>query len=355
MTRILESLGDLATMALRRLPPELAHDAGVAALASVAGQRLAQLVSVPQDSRLQVVLPGIGKLQHPVGLAAGFDKDARAIPSLAALGFSYIEVGAVTPRPQPGNPKPRLFRYPGEGSLINRMGFNSAGVDTIQQRLVQLGWDNEACPIGINLGKNKDTPLEEAHRDYLTVQDKLRNLARFFVVNVSSPNTPGLRSLATPAFLKELASGFGDDLRRVWVKFDPDMEKPVFQDLVSAVAQLGYAGLVLCNTHRVERPEPGGLSGRPVLNLANQALTWAWEVHRGSTPMIGVGGIMTGKDVLNKVALGATAVQIYTSFVYSGPWVVARILNEIRESMDQADISSLESMRGSAYSGHVSK
>lgn len=348
MTRFLESFGYAATVCLRQFPPELAHDAGVAALASPGGSLLSHLVKVPATGGLKVTLPGVGALPHPVGLAAGFDKDARAIPALAALGFSYIEVGAVTPKPQPGNPKPRLFRYPRDRSLINRMGFNSAGVDTVHQRLSQLCWDNDACPLGINLGKNKDTPLEHAHRDYLAVYEKLRGSARFFVVNVSSPNTPGLRSLATPAFLRELAAGFGDDIGRVWVKFDPDMEKHVFQALVDTVGQFGYAGLVLCNTHRVEQPEPGGLSGRPVFDLANQALSWAWEVHSGGIPVIGVGGIMSGADVLTKIALGACAVQIYTSFVYSGPWVVARLLRELTESMHNAGIQALDEARGSA-------
>ncbi|NDE18545.1 quinone-dependent dihydroorotate dehydrogenase, partial [bacterium] len=275
-----------------------------------------------------------------------------AIHGLASLGFSQIEIGAVTPRAQPGNPAPRLFRYPAEQALINRMGFNNDGMDAIRDRLTAALRDRndfDRCVLGVNLGKNKDTPAEGALDDFLKVHDSLKDVARFFVMNLSSPNTPGLRDLARPDFLRQAAVGYGPDIKRVWIKFDPDMEKARFQELINEVGRSGFAGVVLTNTHRVEKPEAGGLSGRPVARLSNRMLEWAWEVHRGALPMIGVGGIMTGRDVLDKIMRGAFAVQIYTAFIYRGPLVVTQLLREFEMEMRQHGFDTVAGAIGTYY------
>jgi dihydroorotate dehydrogenase len=344
-------LGRLATSLLRVLPAELAHECGLSVLKSPLGNWLGRLVDIPTDQALQLDVRGIGALDHPIGLAAGFDKNASALASLSGLGFSFIEVGAVTPRSQPGNPRPRLFRNVAEQSLVNRMGFNNDGADVVGRRIVEFTSERSGCPIGVNLGKNKDTPADRALDDYLSSYVATKERASFFVVNVSSPNTPGLRELASPGFIKTLAGAFGSDLPRVWVKFDPDMEKDRFQQLIETVAASGYAGVVLTNTHRVESPQPGGLSGRPLFPLANRALQWSWEVHRGGLVTIGVGGVMDGEDAFQKIALGADVVQIYTALAYDGPLVVSNILRGLRGKLQSLGLKSISDARGLAYAG----
>jgi dihydroorotate dehydrogenase len=347
--------GRLATAALRMLPSEMAHDIGLTFLKSPAGVWLGRLVDLPADESLRVEVRGLGELNHPIGLAAGFDKNAVALPALAGLGFSFIEVGAVTPYAQPGNPRPRLFRMAADRALVNRMGFNNDGAPAVGRRIssfrakLDSDCNQRGFPVGVNLGKNKDTPPDSAIQDYWSAFAATKDGGSFFVVNISSPNTPGLRQLATPEFLRDLATGFGIDLNRVWVKFDPDMDREKFQQLIQTVGDAGYAGVVLSNTHRVEGPEAGGLSGKPLFALANRTLEWAWEVHRGAMATIGVGGVMSGEDAFRKVALGADAIQIYTAFVYEGPWVVARIANGLLQQMQKIGLKSLRDARGIAY------
>lgn len=337
---------------LRSLPPEFAHEVAIRALALDSRIRgvpvgLASAGAGDQLLDLACDIPGLGRLAHPIGLAAGFDKNGVAFPALARLGFSHIEIGAVTPRPQPGNPRPRLFRYGADRSLINRMGFNNDGVDKIASRLAGLNWRHDLCPVGVNIGKNKDTPATGAIDDFLRVHAAFKGSASFFVVNLSSPNTPGLRALANPVFVREIASAFGAETRRLWLKFDPDMSRDTLQGLVAAAGECGFAGLVLTNTHRVENPEAGGQSGSPLAPLSNRTLEWSWEVHRGKIPTIGVGGIMSGRDAFDKIVRGSHAVQIYTAFVYRGPSVVARMLDELREEMRAHGFRSLAEAWGS--------
>jgi dihydroorotate dehydrogenase len=274
------------------------------------------------DVELSVSIPGIGRVKHPIGLAAGFDKNCHSPQGFADLGFSMIEVGTVTPFAQAGNPKPRLFRQPEQRAIINRMGFNNDGSKTVAERVAKLRWEHDKIPLGINLGKNKNTPMERALDDYIESYQVFKGLCRYYVVNISSPNTPGLRDLASTQFLGELAQAFSREEKGVWVKLDPDMSKQQFQSLVEVIADRGFSGIILTNTHRVEWPETGGQSGHPVAIASTRCLEWAWEVHRGQLPMIGCGGILSGADIFEKIIRGASAVQIYTALVYRGPWVV---------------------------------
>ena len=343
---------EFGTRALQQLQPEVAHDIAMKFLSLDPLRFLPQPALDPLNVSCQMEVPGIGLLPHPVGLAAGFDKNALAVSSLRRLGFSSIEIGAVTPLAQAGNPRPRLFRYRSEQSLINRMGFNNDGIEAIRARLnaAKSVADSKAtCPLGINIGKNKDTVPGAAIDDFLQVHAGFKDLAHFFVINLSSPNTPGLRELATPEFIAEVARQFGSEVKKIWIKFDPDMNRDTFQKLIEATGDAGMAGLVLTNTHRVTAPESGGLSGRPLLARSNTALEWAWHVHQGKIPMIGVGGILTGRDIVEKISRGASAVQIYTALAYRGPWVVSGLLNEAVIRLQELGLSSLKEAYGSHY------
>lgn len=337
------------TALLRLLPAELAHDIGLWMLER---DLLGSLPQPRYDSLVEglaLPLPGIGDLPHPIGLAAGFDKNARAPRGFAGMGFSFLEIGTITPRPQAGNPRPRLFRLEDQLGLINRMGFNSDGAERVAARLRRLNWRHDSSPLGINLGKNKDTAPEAAIEDYSFGLETFAPYAKYFVINVSSPNTEGLRGLANEQFLRELASRHRSELHRIWVKLDPDMPKKAFQLLIEALAASGYQGLILSNTHRVERPERGGLSGHPLTSQATACLEWAHEVLRGSLPIIASGGILSGQDVFQRIARGASAVQIYTSLVYRGPHAVALMLRELRAEMDLRGYRFLSDVKGSYY------
>lgn len=339
----------LGTAAMRMLPAEAAHDLGMWILE----KDLLRFAPMPTYgsslSGLNMSVPGIGELVHPLGLAAGFDKNARAPKGFSRMGLSFLEVGTVTPRPQGGNPKPRLFRLDDQLGLINRMGFNSEGSAKVRQRLQKASWTHDVIPLGINLGKNKDTKMDAAIEDYSQGIEALGPFAKYFVINVSSPNTSGLRGLANEHFLKELALRHRDQLGKLWVKLDPDMPRSDFQQLVKALAEIGFQGLILTNTHRVEWPEVGGMSG-PAINAQSTAcLQWAYEVTRGALPLIASGGLMTGQDVFQRIARGASAVQIYSALVYRGPLAVYSILRELKAEMDLRGFSFLSDVKGSYY------
>lgn len=337
------------TALLRLLPAEAAHDVGMWMLE----RDLIDFLPLPSLSPLldgmDAQVPGVGDLAHPIGLAAGFDKNARAPKGFSRMGLSFLELGTITPRPQSGNPKPRLFRLEDQDGLINRMGFNSHGAERVRSRLEKLAWNHDPVPLGINLGKNKDTSEDAAIEDYSHGLEVFAPYARYFVINVSSPNTEGLRGLANEHFLKELAFRHKKDLGKIWVKLDPDMPKKTFQSLVQALAEAGFQGLVLTNTHRVEQPEKGGMSGHPIALQANACLEWAYEVTRGSLPLIASGGILSGQDVYQRIARGASAVQIYTSLVYRGPLAVFMMLQELRNEMDLRGVKFLSDVKGSYY------
>jgi dihydroorotate dehydrogenase len=325
------------------LPPELAHELALAFL------RRSQLKILPETSlqpSMTTSLPHIGALPHPIGLAAGFDKNANCVNGLLNLGLAFVEVGTLTPRPQAGNPKPRLFRLSEERALVNRMGFNNAG---FEEAATTLATYDLKQPVGINIGKNKDTPIEQALLDYSNGIQKFGKQASYIVVNVSSPNTPGLRSLAEPKFFQDLALNSGATKQKIWIKLDPDSPKKTFQMNVESIQNAGFGGLVLSNTHRVERPYTGGLSGHPLLSASNSVLEWAWEVHQGKLPMIGVGGILSGADIYQKMIRGASAVQIYTALIYRGPFVVEKLLSELKEELSLRGVKSVSEIVGSYY------
>lgn len=327
-------LGGFGTGLLRLLPAEAAHDLGMALLERGVMEHLPAPRTPRVETGMKVSVPGIGMLAHPIGLAAGFDKQCRAPHGFARMGFSFLEIGTVTPRPQPGSPKPRLFRYPEQKALINRMGFNSDGATTVAARLKALRWRHDEVPLGVNCGKNKSTPPDRAVQDYLQVIEAFKGLAKYFVVNISSPNTPGLRELATPEFVDSLASELGSGLLpSTWVKLDPDTPRRDFQAVIEKIADCGFQGVIVSNTHRVVWPEAGGQSGHPLMAPATACLEWAHEVHKGRLPMIATGGILSGADIFHKLARGALAVQIYTALIYQGPWAVIRLLLEFNQEL----------------------
>lgn len=337
------------TALLRLLPAEAAHDVGMWMLERDL-LRFAPMPSYgPSLNGLSVNVPGIGDLAHPIGLAAGFDKNGRAPKGFARMGLSFLEVGTVTPRPQEGNPKPRLFRLDDQLGLINRMGFNSDGARRVEERLQKADWAHDPVPMGLNLGKNKETPIEVALEDYSMGLEIFGPYAKYFVINVSSPNTLGLRGLANEHFLKELGLRHKTLLPKLWVKLDPDMPKRDFQQLVKSLAEIGFQGLILTNTHRVEWPETGGMSGAALNAQSTACLDWAYEVTKGALPLIASGGIMSGQDVFQRIARGASAVQIYSALVYRGPLAVYWMLRELRAEMELRGFPFLSDVKASYY------
>ena len=278
---------------------------------------------------------------NPIGLAAGFDKNAIAVPALAALGFGFVEVGTVTRHPQPGNPRPRLFRLPKDYALLNRMGFNNDGAEAVAARLVSL--PRLPVPLGISLGKSKVTPLEEAEQDYLASLDLLYPYADYFAVNVSSPNTPGLRELqqrdrldsllaALIARLRERAAAEGRARPRpLLLKVAPDLDEAAMEELVAVCLSRGADGLIATNTTRdrqgLTRPlnAAGGISGRPLLDRALAVVSRLHSLAGGRLPIIGCGGVATLDDARRMLDAGATLLQVYTSFVYEGPALPRRL------------------------------
>jgi dihydroorotate dehydrogenase len=280
------------------------------------------------------------KFRNPVGLAAGFDKNGEYIEALSNLGFGFIEVGTVTPLPQPGNDKPRMFRLQDDGALINRMGFNNKGVDTLAERLRLLKEKDPAIVIGGNIGKNKTTPNEDAVNDYIKCFDRLFDVVDYFVVNVSSPNTPGLRELQEKEPLTRLLQTLQDRnhkngiSRPILLKIAPDLTDDQLNDIVDIVLSTGIAGVIATNT-TVDRNglytpeklarETGGLSGRPLTNRSTEVIRYISKRSNGAFPIIGVGGIHSPEDAREKIEAGAALVQLYTGFIYEGPAVVKRI------------------------------
>ncbi len=343
MPTLLSSLSRL----MRLLPPEWAHDLALFGLKNF-NPKIALFDESNRAEKLQTHV-GEFRLPHPLGLAAGFDKNARAYRELGSLGFSFVEVGTVTPKPQAGNPKPRIFRLAGQRALINRMGFNNDGAEAMALQIPSLP-SAEQLILGVNIGKNKNTAAEHALDDYRICFERLSPKAHYVVINISSPNTPGLRDLAGPDFIKGLASFISpEERKRTWIKLDPDQSREHFKKTVETIAAQGFVGVVLTNTHRVEKPETGGLSGAPLAVRAAAHLEYAWEVHQGSLAMISSGGIFSGLDILERIKRGANAVQIYTALVYMGPLVVKNLLRQLSEEMDLIGCQSLEDIRGSHY------
>ncbi len=304
------------------------------------------------------------RFAHPVALAAGFDKDAEAVAGFFAAGFSAVEVGTVTRRPQAGNPAPRLFRIPEARALINRMGFNNHGAEAMAARLRALR--TRPGPVGVNLGKNKDTPLERAVDDYVAGVEALGALADYVVINASSPNTPGLRQLQQSEPLRVLLSTVKARLDAVapgkplFLKIAPDLAPGEVEEVVDVAVEVGIAGLICTNT-TLTRPgvrgpvaaEAGGLSGAPLAPLSLATLQWAAARGRGRLALWASGGIFTADDVLERLEAGADLVQVYTAFVYEGPSLVPALLAGLRAQLKARGATSIPALHVAAALGLI--
>jgi dihydroorotate dehydrogenase len=255
--------------------------------------------------------------RNPIGIAAGFDKNAVMMPFLAALGFGFLEVGTVTLRPQPGNPKPRLFRDAARGALINRLGFNNDGADVVAERLGRL--KPVATPLFANIGKNRDVPLEGAAEAYARCAEKLAPYADALVINISSPNTPGLRDLQRPEHLEKVVSAVAG---RKLVKIAPDLDDAQIAEICDVCVKRAD-GMICTNTTATDG---GGLSGKPLMQKSTEVLEKVRAQVGEDFPLVGVGGIFSARDVQEKMRAGANLVQLYTGFVYEGPMIVKRLL-----------------------------
>jgi dihydroorotate dehydrogenase len=346
----------LTRPALFALDAETAHHAGIWALSLFEGAPAAARAlreGVRADRPL--LSTEVGGLRFPncVGLAAGLDKNAEAVAGFFGLGFGAVEVGTVTPRPQPGNPLPRLFRLPEEQALINRMGFNNQGAVAISARLRELSW--RPGPVGVNLGKNKDTPLDQASADYVLGAERFGAVADYLVVNLSSPNTAGLRSLQEPEQLERLLKAVraAAGSAPLWLKIAPDLTDEAVDAAVDVAIGCGLDALVATNT-TLARPffhrhagEGGGLSGAPLKSRSTEVVRRAFRRAKGRLPIVGVGGIFTGADAWEKIRAGACLVQLYTGLIYGGPGTVKRVLDELEALATQAGIGRLSDAVGS--------
>ncbi len=322
---------------LFRFDAERMHGAAEVALRSVPATVARRLrPRVPPELRVRCL--GLD-LDGPVGLAAGFDTGEVLAPGVFALGFSHLEVGTITPRPQPGNERPRLFRLPEHRALVNRMGFNPAGAEACATRLAALPAAGRLGAIGVNVGKNKTTPNGEAEADYLACIERLHRWADYLVVNISSPNTPGLRQLQERAALERLLSACTARLRQLapgkplLVKLAPDLEDPALDEAVDVAVAVGAAGIIATNT-TVSRAgvaghpraaEAGGLSGAPLERRATEVVRRCHARAAGKLVIVGCGGVMSAEDAYAKIRAGASLVQVYTGLVYEGPAFVRRL------------------------------
>lgn len=331
----------LSRSVLFRMQGETSHELGLDMLG--AAKRLNVLHFLAPIVKVHpVTFAGI-EFPNPVGLAAGLDKNGDYIDALAALGFGFIEIGTITPRPQSGNPKPRLFRLVDSEAIINRMGFNNKGVDYLVEQVKKAKYRGV---LGINIGKNIDTPVEKALDDYLICLNKVYQHASYITVNISSPNTPGLRTLQYGDALKqlleplkkrqlELAEEFG--YKPVFVKIAPDMDDEEIKQVADILVETKIDGVIATNTtlsrEGVEgadyADEAGGLSGAPLTEQATYVVAKLAKALQGRLPIIGVGGIMDGEDAADKIKAGASLVQIYSGFIYKGPELIADAVKEI--------------------------
>lgn len=326
--------------------------------------RLAKELDV-DSRRLKTTLWGID-FPNPLGMAAGFDKDGRYFNALGALGFGHIEIGTVTGQGQAGNPKPRLFRLIQDQGLLNRMGFNNQGSQALAKRLEQ----SQIEPVlGINIGKSKVVPLESAAEDYGKSLRRLHTFAHYLVVNVSSPNTPGLRKLQGKEELQgllgslqerneSLGAASGRGRKPLLLKISPDLKAQALEDVVAVVEKEGVDGIIATNTTisrkglktaNIEALGEGGVSGRPLAERSRQVLGTLYEMTDGKIPLIGVGGVFSAQDMWAMIEAGASLVQIWTAFIYEGPLIVRRILREFDQMLAREGLSSVQELVGRAH------
>ena len=318
------------------------------------------------DPRLEQTILGM-KFPNPLGLAAGFDKNGVGANIWHNFGFGFAELGTVTYHPQPGNPPPRLFRLPLDQAALNRMGFNNAGAVAMAARLKE-GKENLnypiPIPIGINLGKSKITPLELAAQDYLESFRLLKDLGDYFVVNVSSPNTPGLRSLQDAAMLSQILDVLKQEnnlQKPIFVKIAPDLEWEAISDIIALAKTYQIAGLIATNTTisreglktqiiektgKSPQEEAGGISGKPVSDRSTEVIRFIYQQTQGEMPIIGVGGIFTAEDAWEKITAGACLIQTYTGWIYEGPIMVRRILAGLLTKLEENGLTSISQAIG---------
>ncbi len=315
-----------------------------------------------QDVRLEQKLWGVN-FPNPLGLAAGFDKDAVAAGVWSHLGFGFSELGTVTFQAQPGNPRPRLFRLPQDLAALNRMGFNNYGAAAMATKLAQAS-TSLSSPIGINLGKSKVTPLDAAAADYLGSFRQLKDWGDYFVVNVSSPNTPGLRSLQDAAQLALILDALQQENqgeKPILVKIAPDLEWEAIADILAIAKTYKIAGIIATNTTisrqglktqaiaatgKSVETEAGGISGAPLRDRSTEVIRLIWKQTQGQLPIIGVGGIFTAEDAWEKITAGASLVQVYTGWIYEGPWMVRRILAGLLQKLEARGLATISEAVG---------
>jgi len=343
------TLHGAATWALRSLDPEDAHGWAIRGLKLGLGP-----IGGRDDPILVTTLAGLA-LPNPVGLAPGFDKDAEVFAPMLRAGFGFVECGTVTPLPQAGNPRPRLFRLSEDRAVINRMGFNNQGLEAFAGRLARRG----PGIVGANIGANKDS--EDRIGDYVTGLTRLWCLASYFTINISSPNTPGLRALQTKAALEELLGRLAEAAKTLppagkvpmFLKVAPDLEDGEVETIVEACARYGLSGVMVSNT-TVSRPplrsgfsgETGGLSGAPLTALSTQVLRAFAQASAGRLALVGVGGIGSGADAYAKIRAGAGAVQLYSALVFEGPGLAARIKRDLAQRLRADGFASVSAAVG---------
>ena len=364
-------LYDLLRPLLFSLPAEQAHHLGSGvmdlALAPAPLRSLVRSTLAVHDPALATERFGI-RFPNPVGLAAGFDKSGELFNALGALGFGSVEIGTVTALAQPGNPRPRLFRLAADRALLNRMGFNNPGAEAVARRLARARIEPV---LGVNLGKSKATPLEEAAGDYLRSLELLEPYARYLVVNVSSPNTPGLRQLQDAGPLRELlralaaraaalAAARGGEARPILLKIAPDLGDAQVDEAVAIAQEEGIAGIIAANTTvsrgglrtpaaELDALGAGGISGAPLRARAREVVSRIWRQTGGALPVVGVGGISTADDAWEMVRAGASLVQLYTGFIYRGPLVAREICLGLGRRLRREGMRSLDEAVGSAH------
>ncbi len=348
--------------------PEDAHDMVLRLLTKTSRSKIwskvLQALFAYENEKLQTRCFGLD-FKKPVGLAAGFDKNAILVRAVSLLGFGFSEVGAITPRAQIGNPRPRLFRLVRDEALINYMGFNNDGAEVIGDRLRNLG--KADVPLGINIGKGKDTPQDSAVEDYIYVFEKLYPYADYFSVNVSSPGTPNLRELQEKDRLNEilkeislrnteLADQLGMPPKPILVKIAPDLTFSQIDEVLEVAEERQIQGIIATNTTvgrevlrtKININMPGGLSGRPLREKSTDIIRHIYKNTKGGLKIIGVGGIFGGKDAYEKIRAGASLVQLYTGFIYEGPGLIKKINKELVKFMDADDFKNISEAVGTA-------
>lgn len=353
---------------LFRLPPETAHELALQAL-----PLLLRWSAVRRVAAKRYRLSPFGKLTrfgldfaNPVGLAAGFDKNGTAAQALATLGFGFIEVGSVTSGPQPGNPRPRLFRLPLDRALINRAGFNNCGAAKLVEHLRRHRPDSI---VGVNIGKSRSVALEDANSDYVRTLDTVYEVADYIAINVSSPNTPQLRELQRPDLLTDLLKTLQQrnaELARrsslnqpkpLLVKIAPDLTDAEIESILDVALSVNVAGIIATNTTisraglraseaKIAACGEGGLSGAPLRTRSNQVISLIYQLTRGALPIIGVGGVFNAEDAWEKICAGASLIQLYTGFIYEGPRIARRINEELATILKREGLSSLDEAVG---------